>query len=107
MTSNRQNLNIAYLQPKTKIFVELLLITIILQTQKDLGDVRNEASLMDVFLKPKEMPGMAGSLRYFLKKVVSKSDIARSKPDQETVSWGCKVASNALAVLSSQAVAEG
>ena len=52
--------------------------------------------LLDIFLKPKEIPEMASGLRYFLRKVVSKSDIAASKADRAVVKWGCKIASDAL-----------
>ena len=96
-----KNLNLAYLRPKTRMFVEILLITLILQTQISGGEKRNEATLVDIFLRPKEMIDMASSLRYFLKKVVSKGDIAGSSQDRETVRWGCKVASDALSALQS------
>ena len=62
---------------------------------------------MDIFLKPKEIPEMAGGLRYFLKKVVGKTDVAGSKHDNETVKWGCKVASDALSVMATQTIPDG
>ena len=45
---------------------------------------------------------MAQGLRHFLKKVVSKTDIARGKVDQAIVKWGCKVACDALSLLATQ-----
>ena len=98
-----KNLNLAFLQPRTRTFVELLLTTVIIESQKSYGDHRNEANLLEIFLRPKEMAEMASSLRYFLKKVVSKSDIAGSRQDRDTVKWGCKMASDALAALTNGA----
>ena len=81
-----------------------MLITAIVHSQQDSGESRNEKALMDIFLKPKEISQMAGGLRYFLKKVVSKTDVAGSKEDTETVKWGCKVASDALSVMAMRTI---
>ena len=78
-----------------------------LQTQKSAEGVRSEASILDIFLKPKEMPEMARGLKYFLKKTVSKSDIAGNKQDRETVKWGCRIASSALTGLISNTSYDG
>lgn len=62
---------------------------------------------MGIFLKTKDVPDLAAGLRYFLKRVVSKTDIAGSQHDVETVQWGCKVASDVLkAIVSSTIVDE-
>lgn len=42
-----------------------------------------------------------------MKKVVSKTDVAGSRVDRETVKWGCKVAEGALRALRLNTVAEG
>ena len=81
-----------------------MLVTTIIHSQQDSGESRNEKALMDIFLKPKEIPEMAGGLRYFLKKVVSKTDVAGTKLDKETVKWGCKVASDALSVMATRTI---
>lgn len=39
-------------------------------------------------------------------KVVSKTDVAGTKVDRETVKWGCKVVQSALRALTSNTVAE-
>lgn len=83
-----------------------MLITAIIHSQQDSGGSRNEKALMDIFLKPKEIPEMAGGLRYFLKKVVSKTDVAGSTLDNETVRWGCKVASDALSVMATRTISD-
>ena len=94
-----KNLNLAYLQPKVSLFVEILLATVILETQKSTAKKRNENFLVEVFIRPKEMADMASSLAFFLKKVVRKSDVACRNQDQDALKWGCKVACDALATF--------
>ena len=101
-----QTLNLAYLQPKTRTFVELLLISVILHSQQGSSSKRDEKPIMEVFLLSKDNPNLARGLRYFLRKVVSKTDVAGGKQDRETVVWGCKVAADALRVVVSSMVAE-
>lgn len=79
--------------------MEILLVTVIIHSQQSSDKSRNEKTLLDIFLRPKETPEMASGIRYFLKKVVSKSDIAGSRADQAVVKWGCKVACDALLVM--------
>ena len=81
-----------------------MLVTAIIHSQQDSGKSRNEKALMDIFLKPKEISEMAGGLRYFLKKVVSKTDVAGSKLNNDIVRWGCKVASDALTVIATRTI---
>lgn len=51
-------------------------------------------------------PEMVKGLLYFLKRTVSKSDVAGTQADRETVKWGCRVARDALKSISiSEAVA--
>jgi len=56
--------------------------------------------LTNVFLKVKEFPELVEGLKYFLRKVVRKSDITSSKQDEETVKWGCEVIGDALSASS-------
>lgn len=100
-----KTLNLAYLPGKLQHFVELLLITVILKSQSNSCGSRAEKSLTHIFLRPKEMPDMARGMQYFLKKVVSKTDIAGNEEDQQTVQWGCKVARDTLKAISVPAVA--
>lgn len=108
-----KTLNFAYLQPKTKTFVELLIISIIQQSQqrgkkkskknKDEGgdeDGRNEKAIMDIFVRTQETPHITKALIYFIRKVVAKTDIVPSEKDLKVVKWGCKVAVDALKVVS-------
>lgn len=101
-----QTLNLAYLQPKTQTFVELLFITVILHSQQGNEGKREEGPIMEVFLPLKGIPNLVRGLRYFLKKVVSKTDVAGNRRDGETVRWGCKVAGDGLKVLISSTVTE-
>lgn len=107
-------MSFAYLRPKTKTFVELLFITIILNSQggsagddEDHDREKDEQAIIELFLQCRDIPSLATGLQYFTKKVVSKTDIAGSRADRETVKWGCMVADGALRALTSNTVAEG
>lgn len=109
-----KTLNFAYLQPKTKTFVELLIISIIQQSQTqqhgkkkskknkddERDEGRNEKALMDIFVRTQETPHITKALIYFIRKVVAKTDIVPSEKDLKVVKWGCKVAVDALKVVS-------
>lgn len=115
-----KTLNFAYLQPKTKTFMELFLINIIIQqSQKrkspaankaaaanDTGDngpsPTDEKRLADIFLRTREVPHVASSLIFFLRKAVSKTDLVPSGQDRKLVRWGCRVALDALTVVSNE-----
>jgi nucleolar MIF4G domain-containing protein 1 len=90
-----KNLNFPYLQPKTKTFVEIMLVTAILETQKGAKGERKETSLLQTFVEVDQAPEMVAGLQFFLKKVVSKTDIVE-KAEKETVKWGCKAVISVL-----------
>ncbi|KAJ5124375.1 uncharacterized protein N7515_008200 [Penicillium bovifimosum] len=102
-----KNLNFAYLQPKTTTFVEVLIISLIQQSQKAKKKKKgsktvttdepekNEEALMQIFLRVKETPHIAKGLIYFIRKVVAKTDIVSSE-ELKLVRWGCNVAADAL-----------
>lgn len=94
-----KNLNLSYLQAKTKTFCEVLFITILLQTQKASKEGRDEKAIANLFSRVKDTPQMITGLQYFLKKVVGKTDIAGGKVEKDTVKWGCKVAGDTLQEL--------
>jgi nucleolar MIF4G domain-containing protein 1 len=94
-----KNLSLSYLQPKTKTFVEVLFITLLLQSQKQAGAGRDEQAVVNTFVKLKDAPELIRGVQYFLKKVVSKSDITGGKEQQATVKWACKVAAGVLQEL--------
>ncbi|KAJ5624059.1 hypothetical protein N7510_000368 [Penicillium lagena] len=107
-----KNLNFVYLQPKTKTFVELLIITIFQQSQKskrtlkkksketDADDAKDEKALMQIFLRVQDSPHIAKGLIFFVRKVVAKTDIVSSEKEQKLVRWGCNVAVDALKAIS-------
>jgi nucleolar MIF4G domain-containing protein 1 len=84
-----KNLNFPYLQPKTKTFVEIMLVTAILETQKGAKGDKKETALLQTFVEVDQAPEMVAGLQFFIKKVVSKTDIV-DKAEKETVKWGCK-----------------
>ncbi|KAJ4354985.1 hypothetical protein N0V95_003321 [Ascochyta clinopodiicola] len=84
-----KNLNFPYLQAKTRTFVEIMLVTAILETQKGAKGERQETALLQTFVEADQAPEMVAGLQFFLKKVVSKTDIVE-KSEKETVKWGCK-----------------
>ncbi|CAO1602814.1 suppressor of glycerol defect [Xanthoria calcicola] len=100
-------LNFPYLQPKTSIFVELMMIAIILHSQKGVSGSRDESRVIETFVQANGNPGMAQGLQRFLKKTVSRTDVAGTKADNETVKWGCRVAQNALDAVVSLGDREG
>lgn len=67
---------------------------------------RNEERLIEIFIQAKYVPQLAPGLRFFLKKIVSKTDVAGSKQDFDTVRWGCKVAGDVLKVIASLQVVD-
>lgn len=85
------------MQPKSRTFVELLIITIILRSQKDNNTgSRDKESVARIFVQAIDKPELAKGLQFFLKKTVSKTDIAGNQADKEMVKWGCKVARDVL-----------
>jgi nucleolar MIF4G domain-containing protein 1 len=98
-----KNLNLRYLQSKTKAFMEVLFITVLLQTQKQSDSRRDEQAVMNVFIKAKDTPELAIGLRYFLRKIVSKTDIAGSTDETATVKWACKIGGDTLEALAAGA----
>ena len=83
-----KNLNFPYLQPKTKTFVEVILVTSILESLKSSKDKRDERAVREVFVEVDQAPEMIAGLQFFLKKTVRKTDIVE-KAEKETVRWAC------------------
>ncbi|KAI8938264.1 hypothetical protein NX059_005923 [Plenodomus lindquistii] len=84
-----KNLNFPYMQPKTKTFVEVILVTAILESLKSSKGKRDERAVREVFVEVDQAPEMIAGLQFFLKKTVRKTDIVE-KADKETVQWACK-----------------
>ncbi|TVY75662.1 Suppressor of glycerol defect protein [Lachnellula suecica] len=89
-----KNLNLSYLQPKTKTFMEVLLITVFVESQK--SSKRDEQAVAKIIDVAKGTPQLITGLQYFLRKVVSKTEIAGGKREATTVKWACAVAKDTL-----------
>ncbi|KAI1921730.1 suppressor of glycerol defect [Ophidiomyces ophidiicola] len=105
-----KTLNFLYLQPKTKTFVELLLITAMQQTQKKAsrrqqrtGSVgennANEKALVNMFSKTQDTPQVKPGLIYFIRKVVAKSDVITLEGDKVALKRGCRLALDTLKMI--------
>ncbi|KAL2819331.1 hypothetical protein BDW59DRAFT_151442 [Aspergillus cavernicola] len=108
-----KTLNFAYLQPKTKTFVELLMISIIQLSQKqkkkksksksksdeEEDASRDEKPLVEIFMRTRDTPQVVKGCIYFLRKVVAKTDIVASEKEGKMVKWGVRVAVDALKVV--------
>ena len=94
-----KKLNLTYLQPKTKTLLEVMMITIFLQSQKQGETGRDEEAIVGIFTRVKDSPQLVKGLQYFLKKVVGKSDIAGGEQEKATTKWACKVVGDALEAL--------
>ncbi|KAG9249151.1 hypothetical protein BJ878DRAFT_431771 [Calycina marina] len=94
-----KNLNLGFLQPKTKIFMEVLLISVLLQSQRQSDTKRDEVAVVNVMLRVKDTPQLITGLQYFIKKVIGRTDIAGGKEEKATIKWACKVCLETLQAL--------
>ncbi|RDL32454.1 uncharacterized protein BP5553_08910 [Venustampulla echinocandica] len=101
-----KNLSWSYLQPKTKTFMEVLFVSMFLQSQKQAGTKRDKDAIAAIFSKIKDMPQLMRGLQYFLKKVVSKTDITGVKEEKDTVKWACRVARDTLEKIDAADISE-
>ncbi|KXX78530.1 Suppressor of glycerol defect protein 1 [Madurella mycetomatis] len=88
-----KRLNLLYLQKKTRDFVEVMLITALLECQ---ASDRPDEAIAKAFSAVDPAPDLARGLQYFLKKVVRKSDLAGGKKNAKLVQDGCKLAEAAV-----------
>ncbi|PWW79344.1 hypothetical protein C7212DRAFT_340240 [Tuber magnatum] len=87
-------LDIAYLQDKTKTFLELMFVTAFLQT---LGqESGTEESLKRVLVKIKENPALVRGVLFFLKKHVKGTDVVTDKAEEAAVARGVRFSSRLL-----------
>ena len=96
-------LNLPYLQPKTKAFVEVLLITVLqeclnkkAESGEDEGKSVGVAAILKVFGAVEETPDLTTGLLWFIKKVVRKTDLAGGNEGAKMVKDGCKIVEKAL-----------
>lgn len=86
-------LNLAYAQDKTRDFLTVMLIKLFLELSK------KEEEVVKIFGAVSVLPDLSKGLRYFLRKVVRKSDLVASKKDKKKVKNGCEIAVAALTGL--------
>lgn len=87
-----RKLDLVYLRPKTRVFVEVLLLSLICATR-----TKGAPKLATVFERTREADGLAAGLQWFLKKVVAKTDLAASDKERKTVQRECRVLIRVLA----------
>ncbi|CUS08143.1 unnamed protein product [Tuber aestivum] len=87
-------LDIVYLQSKTKTFLELMFITLFLQTLGQEGGT--EESLKRVLAKIKENPVLVRGVLFFLKKHVKGTDVVTDKAEGAAVARGVRFSSRLL-----------
>ncbi|KAF2426236.1 glycerol defect protein 1 suppressor [Tothia fuscella] len=95
-----KTLNFAYLQPKTKSFLEVLLLTALktIKARKS-GENSSEAAIVGLFSKAKDAPQVIAGLQYFLAKEVSIADFATTSSERKTLKSAVRVATDTLAIL--------
>ncbi|KAI5846467.1 hypothetical protein DFP73DRAFT_623875, partial [Morchella snyderi] len=96
-----KTLNMAYLQSRTRTFLELLFINIVLHSQRHAAEqgTRDEKAVADVFLRIAENVDLARSVLYFLRKYVRGTDVAGEAAETATVRWGVGVACAGLKAI--------
>ncbi|KAL2268133.1 hypothetical protein VTJ83DRAFT_2979 [Remersonia thermophila] len=89
-----KRLNLLYLQKKTQYFVEVMLVTVLLECQGGAqgSSEKGEEAIAKVFGGVEAAPDLARGLQYFLKKTVRKSDLAGGKKPTKLLKEGCKMA---------------
>ncbi|KAI7684998.1 hypothetical protein KC322_g13232 [Hortaea werneckii] len=100
----------AYLAPKTSLFVEVLLTTILLQlrkkTKKDEEGFANK--VRDVFMQTGQVSaGLVQGLQFFVRSSLSRAALANGKKEERTLKEGCHVAAQALQEAAQGAVVLG
>ncbi|TPX09606.1 uncharacterized protein E0L32_009207 [Thyridium curvatum] len=97
-------LNLPYLQPKTRSMVEIMLVTVLEEAERQKG--RQEAAVSGLF-KGAADPSLIRGLQYFLRKVVRKSDALKGRGQAKKLSKLCDVAEKALEDAGAAAAEEG
>ena len=95
-------LNLALLKEKATTFLEVMLITIMVGSAQKTRP--SEKTLMDVFSKAGESSQLIGPLQYFIKKKLRKTDLV-AEEDRANLKRGCRIATDALAMLQTPSLA--
>ena len=112
---------IAIRSERMKVWVEVFFITVVLEVLRSpiseskrrrpaTTYQKNEERLVRAFVSDRAMQRdgrIAGGVRWFLRKVVKKTDIAGGKEETEVVKWACRVLGDALKGLAISAEVDG
>ncbi|KAF1809367.1 hypothetical protein P152DRAFT_441903 [Eremomyces bilateralis CBS 781.70] len=80
-----KNVDFAMLSPKAKTFVEITVVTALLEICKAHSESKQPAAVRNLFSKALEVPDMVTGLQHFIRTSVIKSDIIQSDPDSKAV----------------------
>ncbi|KAJ5639476.1 uncharacterized protein N7484_007338 [Penicillium longicatenatum] len=101
-----KNLNFAYLQESTKLFLDMLIATVIQESKKNKNgekkkkdEKEHEQSLIQIFMQVQKTPHLAKGLIFFIQKVVAKTDLLEKEKQQKLVRLGCEIAVGALKLI--------
>lgn len=97
-----KNLNLTYLQEDTKIFLEVMFITLFLQC-KTTGK-RDEARVKMVMETARGLDTLVQGLIWLMKKVLMKTEIAGGGVERSDVKWATQVAIDVLEGMTAGAV---
>ena len=94
-----KTLKFAYLKEQAHTFVELLLVTIILQSQERSSNGHDDKSLHIIFGRVADAPQVISGLQLFIKKVVAQSDLVSSQKEKTMLKRASRVACDVLKML--------
>lgn len=94
-------LNLAYVQGKTRDFLTVMLIKLFMELSG------KDEELIRIFGAVSDLPDLSKGLRYFLRKVVRKSDLVAGQKDKRILKKGCGTAVEALSALPETDLADG
>ena len=77
-----QGYNLSAPDPQVKAFMELFLVTLLLQPHSALQENDHEARLGKVFDRTREAPELAGLLQIFIRRIVSKGGFGSGQGGQ-------------------------
>lgn len=102
-------LNLPYLQPRTRAFVEVLVITAFTESYKQAGKDGGDGSrvvIERIMGSVAGAPELSRGMLWFIKKVVRKSDLAGGKEEGKKLKRACAIAADVLELVSVQGVVE-
>lgn len=94
-------LNLPYLQAKARAFVEVLLITALLEcfNVEKVAPGDAEVAIRKIFVVLRNTPELSSGLQWFIKKIIRKSDLAGGKGETKKLKKACTIADNELTAI--------